>query len=76
MLRLLASERSEMSGGPGGEGRGFGEAPGLRATGSPLPGDNVITRIDVITGLSVTEVNVAVNDLHFQGDEESSTRVS
>ena len=39
--------------------------------------ENVITRIEGITGLSVTEVNVAVNDLHFQGDEdESSSRVS
>jgi uncharacterized alkaline shock family protein YloU len=38
--------------------------------------ENVITRIEGITGLSVTEVNVAVNDLHFEGDNESSTRVS
>lgn len=37
---------------------------------------NVITRIEEITGLSVTEVNVAINDLHFQGDDEPSTRVS
>ncbi len=32
--------------------------------------DNVIRRIEGITGLSVTEVNVAVNDLHFPGDDE------
>ena len=32
--------------------------------------DNVIKRIEGITGLSVTEVNVAVNDLYFPGDEE------
>jgi uncharacterized alkaline shock family protein YloU len=33
--------------------------------------DNVIKRIEGITGLSVTEVNVAVNDLHFPGDDAS-----
>jgi uncharacterized alkaline shock family protein YloU len=32
--------------------------------------DNVVKRIEGITGLSVTEVNVAVNDLHFPGDDE------
>ncbi|MBV9339194.1 MAG: Asp23/Gls24 family envelope stress response protein [Solirubrobacterales bacterium] len=31
--------------------------------------DNVIKRIEGITGLSVTEVNVSVNDLYFPGDE-------
>jgi uncharacterized alkaline shock family protein YloU len=31
--------------------------------------DNVIKRIEGITGLSVTEVNVAVDDLYFPGDE-------
>lgn len=31
--------------------------------------DNVVKRIEGITGLSVTEVNVAVNDLFFPGDE-------
>jgi uncharacterized alkaline shock family protein YloU len=31
--------------------------------------DNVIRRIEGITGLSVTEVNVTVNDLYFPGDE-------
>ncbi len=38
--------------------------------------ENVIKRIEGITGLSVTEVNVTVNDLHFPGDEEQTTRVS
>jgi uncharacterized alkaline shock family protein YloU len=31
--------------------------------------DNVIKRIEGITGLSVTEVNVSVNDLYLPGDE-------
>ena len=31
--------------------------------------DNVIKRIEGITGLSVTEVNVAINDLYFPGDD-------
>ena len=31
--------------------------------------DNVIKRIEGITGLAVTEVNVEVNDLYFPGDE-------
>jgi uncharacterized alkaline shock family protein YloU len=31
--------------------------------------DNVIKRIEGITGLSVTEVNVTVNDLYFPGDD-------
>jgi uncharacterized alkaline shock family protein YloU len=35
--------------------------------------DNVIKRIEGITGLSVTEVNVSVNDLYFPGDEEPET---
>jgi uncharacterized alkaline shock family protein YloU len=33
--------------------------------------DNTISRIEGTTGLSVTEVNVAVNDLHFPGDDSS-----
>jgi uncharacterized alkaline shock family protein YloU len=39
--------------------------------------DNVIKRIEGITGLSVTEVNVSINDMHFPGDEspEQPTRV-
>lgn len=32
--------------------------------------DNVIKRVEGITGLSVTEVNVSVNDLHFPGDDQ------
>ena len=32
--------------------------------------ENVIKRIEGITGLSVTEVNVAISDLYFPGDEE------
>ena len=31
--------------------------------------ENVIKRIEGITGLSVTEVNVSVDDLYFPGDE-------
>jgi uncharacterized alkaline shock family protein YloU len=34
---------------------------------------NVIKRIEGITGLSVTEVNVSVNDLYFPGDEAPET---
>jgi uncharacterized alkaline shock family protein YloU len=32
--------------------------------------ENVIRRIEGTTGLSVTEVNVAVNDLHLPGDDQ------
>ena len=32
--------------------------------------DNVTRRIEGITGLAVTEVNVTVNDLHFPGDDQ------
>ena len=32
--------------------------------------ENVTRRIEGITGLTVTEVNVAVNDLHMPGDEQ------
>jgi uncharacterized alkaline shock family protein YloU len=32
--------------------------------------ENVVRRIEGITGLSVTEVNVAVNDLHLPGDDD------
>lgn len=38
--------------------------------------DNVIKRIEGITGLVVTEVNISVNDLHFAGDEEPGGRVA
>jgi uncharacterized alkaline shock family protein YloU len=31
--------------------------------------ENVIKRIEGITGLSVAEVNIVVNDLHFPGDD-------
>ncbi len=34
--------------------------------------DNVIRRVEGICGLSVTEVNIAVNDLHFPGDDVES----
>jgi uncharacterized alkaline shock family protein YloU len=33
--------------------------------------ENVTRRIEGITGLVVTEVNVTVNDLHFPGDEQA-----
>ncbi len=32
--------------------------------------ENTINRIEGTTGLSVTEVNVSVTDLHFPGDDE------
>ena len=35
--------------------------------------DNVIKRIEGTTGLSVTEVNIAVDDLYFPGDETPET---
>ena len=40
--------------------------------------EQVIKRVEGITGLSVTEVNIGVNDLYFPGDEqpEEETRVS
>src|SRR5690242_7586322 len=37
--------------------------------------ENVIKRIEGITGLSVTEVNISINDLYFPGDETQSARV-
>ena len=33
--------------------------------------ENVVRRIEGITGLSVTEVNVAVSDLHMAGDDSA-----
>jgi uncharacterized alkaline shock family protein YloU len=33
--------------------------------------DNIVKRVEGITGLSVTEVNVTVNDLHFPGDDRA-----
>ena len=38
--------------------------------------ENVTRRIEGITGLSVTEVNVTVNDLHFPGDDQSDDESS
>ena len=40
--------------------------------------ENVVRRIEGITGLQVTEVNIAVNDLYFPGEDEQedSSRVS
>ena len=39
--------------------------------------ENVIKRIEGITGLSVAEVNIVVNDLYFPGDETpEESRVS
>jgi uncharacterized alkaline shock family protein YloU len=32
--------------------------------------ENVTRRIEGVTGLAVTEVNVTVNDLHFPGDDQ------
>ncbi len=32
--------------------------------------ENVIKRIEGITGLTATEVNIAVNDLYFPGDDQ------
>ena len=38
--------------------------------------ENVIRRVEGICGLEVTEVNIAVNDLHFPGDDQpEETRV-
>jgi uncharacterized alkaline shock family protein YloU len=36
---------------------------------------NVIRRVEGVCGLDVTEVNIAVNDLHFPGDEDGASRV-
>jgi uncharacterized alkaline shock family protein YloU len=33
--------------------------------------ERVIARVEGITGLKVTEVNIEVNDLHFPGDDEA-----
>lgn len=35
--------------------------------------DNVIQRIEGITGLTTTEVNISVNDLYFPGDDQPDT---
>jgi len=34
--------------------------------------ENIIRRIEGMTGLAVTEVNIAVNDLYFPGDEAAA----
>jgi len=34
--------------------------------------ERVIARVEGITGLKVTEVNIEVNDLHFPGDDEKA----
>jgi uncharacterized alkaline shock family protein YloU len=38
--------------------------------------DNIIRRIEGITGLHVTEVNVAVNDLYLPGDDDEDSEPS
>ena len=38
--------------------------------------ENVIRRIEGITGLAVTEVNVAVNDLYLPGDDQGEPEPS
>jgi len=38
--------------------------------------ENVIRRIEGITGLTVTEVNVAVNDLYLPGDDQDEPEPS
>ncbi len=34
---------------------------------------NVVRRVEGMTGLTVTEVNVEINDMHFPGDEEEDS---
>jgi uncharacterized alkaline shock family protein YloU len=34
--------------------------------------DNIIRRVEGMTGLKVVQVNVAVNDLHFAGDDDTN----
>jgi uncharacterized alkaline shock family protein YloU len=36
--------------------------------------ENVIERVEEMTGLSVIEVNITVDDLHVEGDDEESER--
>lgn len=38
--------------------------------------ENVIGRIEELTGLEVVEVNIVVTDLHFPGDEDEETAPS
>ncbi len=35
--------------------------------------EQIVKRVEGITGLSVTEVNIAVNDLYFPGDDEEDS---
>ena len=35
--------------------------------------DNIVRRIEGLTGLVVTQVNVEVNDLHFAGEDDSDS---
>lgn len=35
--------------------------------------ENIVRRIEGLTGLKVTQVNVAVNDLHFAGEDDSDS---
>ncbi len=35
--------------------------------------DNVVRRVEAMTGLTVTEVNVEVNDMHFPGEEQDDS---
>jgi uncharacterized alkaline shock family protein YloU len=36
--------------------------------------ENIVRRIEGITGLKTTEVNITVNDLHFAGDDQEDDR--
>jgi uncharacterized alkaline shock family protein YloU len=38
--------------------------------------ENIVRRIEGITGLKTTEVNITVNDLHFAGDDREEDRPS
>jgi uncharacterized alkaline shock family protein YloU len=38
--------------------------------------ENIVRRIEGITGLKTTEVNIAVNDLHFAGEDEDAEQPS
>jgi uncharacterized alkaline shock family protein YloU len=38
--------------------------------------ENIVRRIEGITGLKTTEVNIAVNDLHFAGEDEDAAQPS
>jgi uncharacterized alkaline shock family protein YloU len=38
--------------------------------------ENIVKRIEGITGLKTTEVNIAVDDLHFAGDDQADQQPS